>query len=167
MTPLPLPTLEISHRFETAHRLPLLGGKCVSLHGHSWRADITIGLTDHKAGWPVDGVVVDFVALKRGIREWIDDQLDHGTMLGASDTLLPVLSDAGKVFVFDGIGLTDDLWWPTVENVAVLVMRAVDLILGSPAFSDAGLWCRTVRIQETATNAVTVHGRRSRKGVAG
>jgi 6-pyruvoyl tetrahydropterin synthase/QueD family protein len=76
--------ITIEHSFETAHRLPHLGGKCTSLHGHSWRVAVPViapSLSD-------DATVVEFGALKAGVRQWIDTYLDHGTMLGVDDPLV-------------------------------------------------------------------------------
>lgn len=124
----------IEHTVETAHRLPHLGGKCTSLHGHSWRVAVCVtapGLTR-------DGTVVELGALKAGVRQWIDLHLDHGTMLGAHDPLVEPLVAAGcKVFRFaaDPIAtdeaerLATDLTWPTVEMVAVLLRRMSQTVL--------------------------------------
>jgi 6-pyruvoyltetrahydropterin/6-carboxytetrahydropterin synthase len=118
--------ITISHTFETAHRLPQLGNKCVSLHGHSWRAETSIvGQVSEQ------GIVIDFGQVKAGWRTWIDLALDHGTMLGAADPLVPALLAAGcKIFRFgkvdrpvDGENLTHCMDWPTVENVAELLHR--------------------------------------------
>ncbi|WP_370944021.1 6-pyruvoyl tetrahydropterin synthase family protein [Amycolatopsis sp. cg5] len=101
-------TVTISHNFETAHRLPHLPGKCVSLHGHSWWAEVTVTAPAPDAA----GVVVEFGPFKKMLRGWIDEHLDHGVMLGAADPLVPLLREHDcKVYEMpDG--------WPTVENVA-------------------------------------------------
>ena len=49
----------VRHNFETAHRLPFLGGKCVNLHGHSWQVQVEVTAPDTR-----HGVLVDFGALK-------------------------------------------------------------------------------------------------------
>jgi 6-pyruvoyltetrahydropterin/6-carboxytetrahydropterin synthase len=97
----------VRHNFETAHRLPHLEGKCQSLHGHSWWAAVTVQSPVLRPG----GVVVEFGHFKKVLREWIDTNLDHGTMLGYDDPLVPVLRAHGcKVYVMD--------MFPTVEEVA-------------------------------------------------
>jgi 6-pyruvoyltetrahydropterin/6-carboxytetrahydropterin synthase len=135
----------VRHNFETAHRLPHLGGKCQNLHGHSWWAEVDLvgPMTD-------DGTVVEFSRVKAAIRGWIDGQLDHGAMLGRGDPLCHLLRDAGsKVFVFGEAKLAQDLVWPTVENVAVLITRAATLVLPSTP----GLRVTRVRVTETHVNA--------------
>ena len=145
-------TVAVRHNFETAHRLPQLGGKCTSLHGHSWWAEVTV------AGVPDEaGVVLDFAALKHELREWIDQALDHATMLGAADPLVePLVAQGCRVFLFGYEGdATRDLAWPTVENVAELLARVTTTILGELA---QGRWLRVerVRVTETHVNAAEV-----------
>ncbi|MFZ4160457.1 6-pyruvoyl trahydropterin synthase family protein [Streptomyces griseoincarnatus] len=135
-------TVTVSHNFETAHRLPHLSGKCENLHGHSWWAEITVTAPALAAG-----TVVEFGEFKKLIRQWIDTHLDHGTMLGPGDPLLPVLRAEGcKVYEVEG--------WPTVENVAALLAgtasRALDHLVRAP-----GAYVSRVRVTETHVNAAT------------
>jgi 6-pyruvoyltetrahydropterin/6-carboxytetrahydropterin synthase len=113
----------IEHTFESAHRLPHLAGKCASLHGHSWRVTVTVTAPclSHEV------TVVEFGALKTGVRNWIDTHLDHATMLGARDPLVEPLTAAGcTVFRFgahhtattDAELLAADLTWPTAGRPA-------------------------------------------------
>lgn len=132
----------VRHNFETAHRLPQLGrdSKCFNLHGHSWNAEITVAadFTDSH------GLVVEFGALKKKIRTWIDLHFDHGTMLGKDDQLRDVLTKEGcKVYVFPT--------WPTVEAVAEELFAVTeDLLSDIPRAPDARVL--RVIVQETAVN---------------
>lgn len=147
-------TVTVRHNFETAHRLPDLGGKCRNLHGHSWWAEIT--LTGRKRP---DGTVLDFGVMKSELRGWIDRELDHGVMLGDADPLVPHLIEAGcKVFAFGAPvhgrtlaeQLASDMRWPTVENVALLLARVATALL-VPTIP--GVSVARVRVQETSVNA--------------
>lgn len=145
----------LRHNAETAHRLPHLGGKCTSLHGHSWQLQVT-------ATFPAlrRSIGAEFGAFKAGLRGWVDTHLDHGTMLGAGDPLMPVLSRFPdlKLYVF-GRGhravaderLAADLEWPTVENVAVLLHRVGERVLTGVDHAPGG-WVSLVEVQETAVN---------------
>lgn len=142
----------VKHSFETGHRLPHLAGKCQSLHGHSWQVQVTVsGTLD-----PLLGVLVEFAALKKHLRGWIDAHLDHGLMLGVDDPLLPRLTPYGKTFGF-GRGETGaeqyavDLLWPTVENVAALLARVMDDWLLAQGLGDTLVVTRCA-VQETAVN---------------
>jgi queuosine biosynthesis protein QueD len=60
--------------FESAHRLPFVpeGHKCSRLHGHSFRAEISVsGCVDEERGWFIDYAEID-AACKP-----IVDALDH------------------------------------------------------------------------------------------
>lgn len=63
-----------SFRFEAAHRLPNVpeDHKCARLHGHSFRASVTVGgPVDPKLGW-----IVDFASLDEAWRPF-HELLDH------------------------------------------------------------------------------------------
>ncbi len=147
----------VRHNFETAHRLPHLPGKCTSLHGHSWWASVTVGA----GGLRPDGTVVEFGALKQGLRGWVDAYLDHGSMLGAEDPLCALLLAQGcRVYRFDHPDPTDQeahargLRWPTVENVAHLLARVTNAIL-SDVPAAPGAQVIGVTVWETRVNAAT------------
>lgn len=131
--------LEVLHHFDAAHRLPAMGGKCASLHGHTWRVAARVTGLVHE-----DGTVIDFGDIKSRLRIWIDSELDHGTMLGIEDPLVPLLRDNGtKVYTHGGlVG-----WWPTVENVAALIGSELGDML---KFSKVDV--AEVRITETVSN---------------
>lgn len=138
-------TVTVRHNFETAHRLPALGGKCVSLHGHSWWVELTISAPYD----PELGTVVEYGAAKRRVRDWVDAHLDHGVMLGQDDPLLPVLVEYGcKVYAFGSDHPSAGLRWPTVENVAELLARVGDQVL-----ADLGGRVVRSRVTETHVNA--------------
>lgn len=147
----------VRHNFETAHRLPQLANKCSNLHGHSWWVEVAIGADELTEA----GTVVEFGALKAQLRGWVDEYLDHATMLGASDPLCSPLTEAGcKVYQFgvaDPVGAqvyARDLSWPTVENVAHLLARVVNAFLGD---IDAAPSARvaSVTVSETHVNEAT------------
>lgn len=132
--------IDVRHNFETAHRLPHLLGKCESLHGHSWWVTVTVQADALTA----DGIVVEFGPYKWALRAWIDEVLDHGTVLGRRDPLAAILRENDcKVFTMKG--------WPTVEAVAELLARkAADLLVMVPAA--AGARVTRVHLQETHVN---------------
>lgn len=135
--------VSVRHNFETAHRLPHLGrdSKCFNLHGHSWNVEITV-VTE-----TVDerGMVVEFGAFKREVREFIDHYFDHGAILGREDPLLPLLRAEGcKVYQFDE--------WPTVEAVAWELFAVAGRILKGVEHADGAKVLR-VTVQETAVNS--------------
>lgn len=115
------------------HRLLNYDGKCKNLHGHNGKVEILLGgeTLDHR------GMLIDFTDVKRLLRTWIDDNLDHQTLLHESDPLLPLLQEHGQpIYVMD----TN----PTAENIARLIYeQAIEL----------GLPVREVRLWETAKSS--------------
>ncbi|AQZ63659.1 Queuosine biosynthesis QueD, PTPS-I [[Actinomadura] parvosata subsp. kistnae] len=141
--------IRVRHNFETAHRLPHLGGKCHSLHGHSWWAEVVVEAEELSA----DQTIVEFGPFKKELRAFIDAHLDHGAMLGADDPLAPLLAAHGsKVYLFGQAPYVRDLPHPTVEAVAVLLARASEAILDGRERA-AGARVGRVRVTETHVNA--------------
>jgi 6-pyruvoyltetrahydropterin/6-carboxytetrahydropterin synthase len=133
----------VKHNAETAHRLPHLPGKCVSLHGHSWWFEITV----EAPTLGQDGLLVEFGPLKKQIRTWIDTHIDHGVMLGPQDPLLPLLrANDCKVHEVPG--------YPTVENVAAMLADVAADALERLAHAP-GAHVSRVHVQETHVNAAT------------
>lgn len=157
-------SVTVSHTFEAGHRLAHLPGKCQSLHGHSWRVEVTVAAPEVAH----DGTIVMFGDLKRELREWIDTYLDHGLILGGADPLALTLWPEGKVFVLDREGdelsklgrlrrtksVAEGLYWPTVENIATMLARVTAKILPTVTPVDAAYVAR-VTVSETATNSAT------------
>jgi 6-pyruvoyltetrahydropterin/6-carboxytetrahydropterin synthase len=147
-------SITVRHNFETGHRLPQLGGKCTSLHGHSWWCDVTVTAPSNPDMPTIAEVVVEYGAFKRGLREWIDTNLDHGLMLGKDDPLAAILPDFGKVYVFGTEPETVGLMWPTVEHVAVLVAEVAARVLVGIDRAP-GAYVSAVTVHETHVNAAT------------
>jgi 6-pyruvoyltetrahydropterin/6-carboxytetrahydropterin synthase len=92
------------------HRLLGYDGKCRFLHGHNGRAELTL----EGAEVNDQGMVVDFAEIKRSIRTWIEDELDHRTILSEDDPLLATLQEHDEpIVVIKGN--------PTAENIARLI----------------------------------------------
>ncbi|MBE6429084.1 MAG: 6-carboxytetrahydropterin synthase [Planctomycetaceae bacterium] len=120
------------------HRLPDHAGKCRFLHGHNGRVEITIQADSLDDG----GMVMDFGEFRSGIEAWIDEELDHHTILFREDPLLPLLRNAGqKIVEIDSI--------PTAENIAALIFGKAQSM---------GLNVIRVRVWETARNMAEFNG---------
>lgn len=92
------------------HRLLNYAGKCRHLHGHNGRILITL------EGAELDdrGMLVDFSDIKKSIRTWVDDELDHRMILNAADPMVPIFqSHKEPLFLIPHN--------PTAENIARLI----------------------------------------------
>lgn len=115
------------------HRLLNYDGKCRFLHGHNGKAEILLGGTelDHR------GMLIDFTDIKRLLKTWIDDHLDHQMLLHSADPIRPILEAQGQpVFALDCN--------PTAENIARLIYEQG---------RELGLPIHEVRLWETAKSS--------------
>lgn len=117
------------------HRLTQYSGKCQHLHGHNGRLEIEI------SGERLDerGMLTDFGDIKRLMKVWIDDNLDHRMILKADDPLAGLLAERGEpVFT-----MAEN---PTAEALAQLIfLKAREL----------GLPVSRVRMWETSDSFAT------------
>jgi len=84
--------------FAAAHFITLPGHRCEALHGHNYRASVTVEGALEPEGW----YVIDFSALKRVMRQ-LTQELDHHVLLPTENPKLIVTRGADRVTVaFDG-----------------------------------------------------------------
>jgi 6-pyruvoyltetrahydropterin/6-carboxytetrahydropterin synthase len=109
------------------HRLLDYQGKCAHPHGHNGIVEVKLASStlDQK------GMVVDFSEIKKTIKRYIEDQLDHRMLLRKDDVLVDVLREVGE----DPLLMEDN---PTAENIAKLIFEHVKQF-GFPIIS-IGLW---------------------------
>jgi len=108
LTPVFRVTQEIE--FCYGHRLLNYEGKCRHLHGHNARAIIVL------EGEDLDerGMLIDFSDIKRELRTWIDDHLDHRMILCDRDPVVAMLQETGEQLYLIDCN-------PTAENLARLI----------------------------------------------
>lgn len=78
-------TVTVKHHFSAGHRIPGLpgaGAKCTNLHGHTFGVEWTFR-TDSVL---VEGI--EFAEVKKVLRGWVNDNLDHGYIIDAHDMLM-------------------------------------------------------------------------------
>jgi len=80
--------------FSSAHFITYAGHRCEGLHGHNYRARVTVdGALD-----PADRLVFDFLELKRIMRRLCRD-IDHLVLLPTQSQRISVVEDGGAVRV--------------------------------------------------------------------
>jgi len=125
---------------ETAHRLMHHGGKCSSLHGHSYRWEVTI-----EGDTGIYGMVMDFAELKSILKTCIEEPFDHAVVLHKDDRLANIIDEIFpefNLYIFD--------MQPTAENFARLVAMEINHKL------PRSLVLRSVKVWETATSFAEV-----------
>ncbi|MDX1924444.1 MAG: 6-carboxytetrahydropterin synthase [Rickettsiaceae bacterium] len=96
--------------FDAAHRVIGHENKCKYLHGHRYVLEVSFSAKE------LDdlGRVIDFGAVKEVIKKWIDDNLDHTTILSKKDIELGEdisKHTQQKIYYLDVN--------PTAENIAI------------------------------------------------
>jgi 6-pyruvoyltetrahydropterin/6-carboxytetrahydropterin synthase len=82
------------HVFASAHFITYAGHRCEGLHGHNYRAGVTVeGSLDEESWW-----VFDFVALKKIMRR-LCDEIDHKVLLPLKNPKLQVVEEGESVKV--------------------------------------------------------------------
>ncbi len=90
--------------FDASHRLLHYKGKCASLHGHRWKAEVWI------AGEPdaTTGILIDYNTIKQ-----IIEKFDHQILLNAADPMVACIEKFQRVITTPGE--------PTSELLAALI----------------------------------------------
>ncbi len=93
-----------------AHRLLGYPGKCAQLHGHN--SIVRVEFSGNKLD--EQGILIDFDKIRSLVNSFLDEQLDHKTILWEKDPLVEVLQKAEqKVFAMKA--------QPSAENMAKLI----------------------------------------------
>jgi 6-pyruvoyltetrahydropterin/6-carboxytetrahydropterin synthase len=80
--------------FASAHFITFAGHRCEGLHGHNYRANVTIEGALNEESW----FVFDFVELKRIMRR-LCDEIDHLVLLPLQSTRVKVIEEGDAVRV--------------------------------------------------------------------
>jgi 6-pyruvoyltetrahydropterin/6-carboxytetrahydropterin synthase len=62
----------IINTFSAAHLLAEIGGKCEELHGHNFKAEVTVAASELSS----EGIAIDFRLVKKWLKD-ILDEMDH------------------------------------------------------------------------------------------
>lgn len=118
-----------------AHRLLNYDGKCKHLHGHHARVEIDIAASNLDER----GMVVDFLDIKNKLKPWLNETLDHKTLLSESDPLVPILKEFKEPLFL----MQEN---PTAENLAKLIFEKA---------AEFGFSVKRVRLWETPDSFAT------------
>ncbi len=114
--------------FDAAHHLHQYEGKCVSLHGHTYRLEVTI------SGVPDEiGISVDFGDIKRMYETVLKHRLDHRYL---NETLPPMNT--------------------TAENMIVWIWEELDRHLEETGLKAKGYRLEQLILYETPTSYATL-----------
>lgn len=139
--------------FDAGHRVLGHGGKCRHIHGHRYKAEITV------EAWKLNelGMVIDFGDVKRVVGKWIDENWDHNFICHPEDPLvhlpnLPANAAANREKTLKQEVFEDREPFimpngnPTAENMAAVLFDKADELLRDNRIKVLG-----VRLYETPT----------------
>lgn len=111
-------------KFDCSHRLNVdYTTPCINLHGHSYKVTVTI--ESYKLN--KNDMVIDFNDLK-GIKELIDHNLDHATLVYIKDEkLLKYVTDNKmKAYIFEKITTSENLAEFLLEKVKAIYFNKIE-----------------------------------------
>lgn len=129
--------------FDAAHRIMNHESKCKMLHGHRYALEASFAATK------LDnlGRVIDFGEIREVLGAWIDDNLDHNTILSIKDKNLgdKIASETGQKIYY----IKEN---PTAENIAQYIFAEICPKL----FAEKNVKCVAIKLYETPNCYVAV-----------
>jgi 6-pyruvoyltetrahydropterin/6-carboxytetrahydropterin synthase len=122
--------------FDAAHRIISHESKCKMLHGHRYALEASF------AAKKLDdlGRVIDFGEVRQMLGHWIDEHLDHNTILSIHDRQLgeKIAQETGQKIYYLGEN-------PTAENIA----KHIFIDICPKIFAERDVKCVGIRLYET------------------
>lgn len=122
--------------FDAAHRIINHESKCKMLHGHRYalEASFAAGNLDDL------GRVIDFGEIRQLLGNWIDENLDHNTILSIKDKNLgdKISSETGQKIYY----IEEN---PTAENIAQYILNEIC----PKIFAKKNVKCVAIKLYET------------------
>lgn len=116
-------TISKTFEWDAAHRVLRHESKCSTIHGHRYRAELSVTAAELDSV----GRVIDFGVLKERVGAWIDKHLDHTAIVNSADQDLLDFCNAdagrGKRAPYVMIGE------PTAENIASMLLAVARTLL--------------------------------------
>jgi len=113
--------------FDSSHSLLDYNGPCSSVHGHTYKLEVTI----RKRIIPTTGMVMDFGDLKKIVNDTVIDKLDHSYM---NDVIMEFNTTAENMLIWiwmqlekEGLlkGLYEVKLWETPTSYAVMTQKDI------------------------------------------
>jgi 6-pyruvoyltetrahydropterin/6-carboxytetrahydropterin synthase len=127
-----------------SHRQPNHSGRCSRLHGHSWSITLTFGATELDS----NGFVVDFGELHY-IADWIDENLDHGTIVCDSDPRIDEIRALDQSGLLKIIAIEQ----ASCEGIARYLFSVFEAMVGKNTNGRA--WIQKIHVEEDSRNSAT------------
>jgi 6-pyruvoyl-tetrahydropterin synthase len=155
--------LKFVHDIQVGHRLFTQPGKCQQIHGHSMEVELQLIVGFNVNGYAIndEGMDLEFGAVKKIFRDYLDVYYDHKLLLNKDDPWAQALYTQGDMTTVDSEyyeshksksttlpGLIKFDGDPSTENIAKHIAMVMAEELRCTVY---------VTVQETGTNAVLRH----------
>ncbi|HMR01716.1 MAG TPA: 6-carboxytetrahydropterin synthase QueD [Candidatus Gracilibacteria bacterium] len=141
--------------FDAAHQLTNYYGKCERVHGHTYTLEVTLEGDVHS-----NGMVIDFVLLKRIVKRQVLERLDHHFL---NDVLENPSAERLAVWIWDQLSdlsnhLKDELNDPNMAEEIRKLLEDEDADVDTSDLNKT-LRLHEVVLWETPTSKVVYNGR--------
>lgn len=127
--------------FDSAHRVMNEKMKCYNLHGHTYLYDLTFKFDQIED----IGYAIDFKEIKRVGCQWIDDKMDHGTIVNPKDyCVIEACKALNSKIWYMSLNGVNEYCNPSVENIAKEIFLAITFLL-----NDDHLKLQEIKLYET------------------
>ena len=135
-----LHSIEVTHSTSTAHIVTGHPGECKNLHGHNYNFRIVV------TSFRLDelGMVMDFSSLRKYVKNYLDENFDHKTIIYEKDERAEALRNLGARIVS---------YNPTAENMAEKIWEDLNSL-----FRDEEYFVELVSVEETTNNKALYGG---------
>lgn len=134
-------------QWDMGHRVANHKSKCRNVHGHRYKAEVSLeGNLILKSGVSDEGMVMDFADVKNIAMKYVHDVLDHGFMVWSKDKTIYNFFKKNRDLKHIVVPFV-----PTSENIAMWVFVQLD-----KKFKDrygTGLKLNSVKLWETPTSS--------------
>lgn len=142
--------------FDSAHFLTNYYGKCERMHGHTYRLQVTL-----EGAVQENGLVIDFVVLKRVVKKHVLNKLDHCLL---NDLIENPSAERVAIWIFNQLKdlqkiLKEELDDPNLGNEIKVLLKEPDQggALKKLEF-DKALRLHEIKLWENANSFVTYNG---------
>jgi len=140
-------------KFDAAHRLTKYHGACERMHGHTYKLQVTVA-----GDMQEDGMVLDFVILKKIVTERVLSKVDHHNL---NDLFENPTSEVVIKWIWEQLVDLPELLRVEAENLNVPVV--VSALLEEPHVARKKLNVQVelyeLKLWETSTSFVTYRGK--------
>ena len=143
--------------FDAAHFLTNYYGKCERLHGHTYKLAVTLEGKVQK-----NGLVIDFVVLKRIVKKYVLDKLDHYCL---NDIIKNPSAERVVVWIWDQLQdlqkiLKEEMDDPNLgDEIRALLKKSDRKGALKKAEFDKAIKLYELTLFETATSSVIYRGK--------